>query len=120
MKIPDHESELKKITRLRESSQQAWKSPVHPKSNLGSLKKQVGGVPFVIMVIITIFFAGGTLGAFVAWWMGANTPTIVFSAFAFGIIIGLVFIPNAVRVIRWFKAVKKELSPAKAKVKGKG
>lgn len=75
------------------------------------MKKQRGAVPIIVMVLIAVFFAGGTLGAFVAWWMGANMPTIAFSAFAFGILMGLVFLPNAARIIRWAKAVVKELKP---------
>ena len=75
------------------------------------MKRQRGAVPFIVMVLIAVFFTGGTLGAFVAWWMGANTPAIAFSAFAFGILMGLVFLPNATRIIRWAKAVWKELTP---------
>lgn len=59
--------------------------------------------------MIAAFVVGGTGGAFIAWWLGKSTPTIVFSAFAIGIILGLVFLPNAPRVIRWGKAVSKEL-----------
>jgi hypothetical protein len=72
------------------------------------MNKQRGAIPFVVMLLIAVFFVGGTTGAFIAWWMGANTPTIAFSAFAFGIIMGLVFLPNAPRVIHWGKAVSKE------------
>lgn len=77
------------------------------------MKRQRGGVPFIVMVLIAVFFAGGTVGAFVSWWMGANTPTIVFSAFGFGILTGLVFLPNAVKIIRWAKLVWKELTPTR-------
>lgn len=71
-------------------------------------KKQSGVIPLVVMLLVGAFMVGGTLGTFVAWWMGANTPTIAFFAFAFGIILGLVFLPNAPRVIHWGKAVSKE------------
>ena len=72
------------------------------------MKKQRGVIPFVVLLLFGVFFVGGTAGAFIAWWMGANAPTIAFFAFAFGIIMGLVFLPNAPRVIHWGKAVSKE------------
>lgn len=86
-------------------------APIQIRGGNTYMRSQRGGVPFIVMVIIAVFFAGGTLGAFVSWWMGANAPTIVFSAFAFGILTGLVFIPNALKIIRWAKAVWMELKP---------
>lgn len=71
--------------------------------------KQDGAIPFIVMILMAVFIAGGTLGAGIAWWMGGNGPTIFFSAFAFGVIFGLVFLPNAAPVIRWGKEVAKEL-----------
>jgi len=63
----------------------------------------------VVFLVLGAFLVGGTGGALISWWTGRNTATIVFSSFAIGILFGLVFLPNAAKVIRWFKSVRKEL-----------
>lgn len=73
-----------------------------------NMSRQRGAIPLIVVLVMAAFVVGGAAGAFITWWMGGSGPTIVFSAFAIGLIIGLVFLPNAPRVIRWGKAVGKE------------
>ena len=69
-------------------------------------KSQTGAIPIVVIVsvaIVSMIFGAGILS-----FLSGSAQLGIF-LFIFGVIVGLVLLPNLAKVIKWWKSVKKEL-----------